>query len=200
VLDIAPEYGSSALRTHDEPNPANGVASMPGGDELPFPNATFDAVLSLFGVMFAADDVRAAHELMRICKPLGRIGLTNWTPGGFMGRVLAVLAGQAQPPLARTLQTHWGDEDHLEHLFRVSGCDLHVSHRHVVFRCRSAEHCVHALRSRYSPVRTVFAALSPERRRRVEEDLLFLVDDFNTSGSSAAVVPSEYIEVVVLKK
>jgi hypothetical protein len=84
-------------------------------------------VLSLFGVMFAADDVRAAHELMRICEPRGRIGLANWTPGGFMGRVFAALARHAPPSLARTFDMRWGDEDHLEHLFRASGCDLHVS-------------------------------------------------------------------------
>ena len=60
-------------------------------EALPFADASFDAVLSTFGVMFAPDQARAAAELARVCRPGGRIGLANWTPDGFIGRLFKVL-------------------------------------------------------------------------------------------------------------
>lgn len=172
---------------------------FPDAEILPFPDTTFDAVLSVFGVMFAANHARAARELIRICRNEGRVGLANWTPTGFIGRVLAVLQAHT-PQYTGELPTQWGVEQHLEYLFRGSAFDLHTTHRHVVFRYRSQRHCVDALRSSFNPLRRAFASLSPTAEKRLEKDLLRLIDDVNIGKNSAAVIPSEYVEVVVIKK
>lgn len=166
---------------------------------LPFPDETFDAVLSMFGVMFAADHVRAAHEMMRVCRSRGRVGLANWTPRGFMGHLLAVLDDHV-PPAERTAATWWGEEAHLEYLFRRWAGDLHATYRHVVFRYGSSALFADTLRCHYGPVRAAFARLSSGAERSLMRDLRGVIDAFNVSTSGIAVVPSEYVEVVVTKK
>jgi len=168
-------------------------------DVLPFADATFDAVLSPFGVMFAANHARAARELMRICRRRGRVGLANWTPEGFMGRLLAVVDAHAEPPHAATPAVQWGDEGYLEYLFRGSVCDLHTIYRNVIFRFDAAELFVEALRCHHEAVRTAFARLSTQAQRYLVSDLLRVIDEFDLSTTSARVVLSEYVEVVMVK-
>jgi SAM-dependent methyltransferase len=67
-------------------------------EALPFESASFDAVLSTFGVMFAPDHAAAASEMTRVCRPGGRIGLANWTPGGFIGQMFKTLGRHLPPP------------------------------------------------------------------------------------------------------
>src|SRR5690606_982017 len=67
-------------------------------ESLPFPDGEFDAVVSTFGVMFTADQDRAAAELLRVCRPGGKIGLANWTPAGFVGQMFKVIGKHLPPP------------------------------------------------------------------------------------------------------
>ena len=67
-------------------------------EDLPFADASFDAVLSTFGVMFAPDQSRAASEMLRVCRPGGRIGMANWTPDSLVGRMFKVLGRHIAPP------------------------------------------------------------------------------------------------------
>jgi SAM-dependent methyltransferase len=167
---------------------------------LPFPDDSFDVVLSSFGVMFTPNHKRAASELLRVCRREGRIGLANWTPRGFIGRLFAVVGRHVPPPLGLTPPSSWGLEDHLEDLFRDSASDIHTTYRDFVFRYRSPEHWVDVFRTWYGPMHKAFAGLSAGAQRRLEQDLINLVNDFNSSGDSTMVVPAEYIEVVVVKK
>ena len=169
-------------------------------EALPFPEGRFDVVLSSFGVMFTPNHVRAAGELLRVCRRGGRIGLANWTPRGFIGRLFTVIGRHVPPPAALTPPTRWGLEDHLDHLFRASASDIHATHRDFVFRYRSAEHWIDVFRTWYGPVHQAFASLAREGQRRLERDLLELIKEFNASGDSTMVVPGEYLEAVVVKK
>jgi ubiquinone/menaquinone biosynthesis C-methylase UbiE len=168
-------------------------------EALPFPDGAFHVVLSSFGVMFTPNQVRAASELVRVCRHNGRIGLANWTPRGFIGRLFAVMGRHIPPPPGLTPPSRWGSEDHLEHLFRASAADIRITPRNFVFRYRSPEHWVEVFRTWYGPVHKAFAALSPEAQRTLEHDVLDLIREMNTSGDSTMVVPSEYVEVVVVK-
>ena len=86
-------------------------------EDLPFDDASFDAVLSTFGVMFTPNPERAAAELLRVCRPGGRIGLANWTPEGFVGQMFKIVGQHVPPPAGVPSPLQWGTEDRLHELF-----------------------------------------------------------------------------------
>ncbi|WP_405968506.1 class I SAM-dependent methyltransferase [Streptomyces sp. NBC_00015] len=95
-------------------------------EELPFADADFDTVVSCVGVMFAPHHQRAADELVRVCRPGGKIGLVNWTPEGFIGQMFAAMRPYAPPPPPGAQPPPlWGDEGHVRSLLgdRVTGID-----------------------------------------------------------------------------
>ena len=169
-------------------------------EALPFEDDSFDVVLSSFGVMFAPNHPRSAQEMLRVTRRGGRIGLANWTPRGFIGRVFAVMNRHVPPPAGLTPPSRWGMEDHLEELFRAPASDIHTTYRDFVFRYRSSAHWVDLFRRWYGPIHKAFAGLSPAGQLRLEQDLIALIAEFNTSGDSSMAVPAEYLEVVVVKK
>lgn len=169
-------------------------------EALPFPDASFDVVLSSFGVMFTPNHARAAAELVRVCRPGGKIGLANWTPSGFIGKLFGVVGRHVPPPPALTPPSRWGVEDYLAQLFGASASDIHATRRDFVFRYKSPEHWIDVFRTWYGPVHRAFAALSAEKQRQLDDDLHALIRDFNTSGDSTVVIPGEYLEVVIAKK
>jgi len=86
-------------------------------ESLPFADATFDAVLSTFGVMFTPNQERAAAELLRVCRPGGRIGLANWTPAGFVGQMFKIVGRHVPPPAGIRSPLEWGTQARLIDLF-----------------------------------------------------------------------------------
>src|SRR5450432_2984075 len=76
-------------------------------EELPFPDAAFDVVVSTFGVMFTPDQERAARELARVCKPGGLIGLASWTPDGFIGQLFELIGRYVPPPAGLSSPALW---------------------------------------------------------------------------------------------
>ena len=169
-------------------------------EALPFADASFDAVLSTFGVMFAPDHARAAAEMARVCRPGGRIGLANWTPASFIGQVFKILGRQLPPPAGVQSPALWGTEAHLRALFGDQAADIQVHSRMFQFRYRSAAHFLDVFRRWYGPVHKAFAALLPEQGATLERDLTELLDSLNRAGPGSLVVPSEYVEVVVTRR
>ena len=166
-------------------------------EALPFDAASFDAVLSSFGVMFAPSHSRAALELLRVCRPGGRIGLANWAPDGFIGQLLRVVGRHVPPPPTLTPPTRWGTDDHLDALFGGKARAVRTTRRAFVFRYLSPAHFVDVFRTWYGPVHKAFAALPAERQDELERDIIQLIATFNTSHDSTMVVPAEYLEVVI---
>ena len=169
-------------------------------EALPFANARFDAVLSTFGVMFSPDQPRAAAEMLRVCKPGGRIGLANWTPDSLVGRMFKVLGRQLPPPAGLQPPSLWGVEAHLRSLFGDSAASLQVTPRVFNFRYRSAAHFVDVFRQWYGPVHKAFAALPAEQAQVLQHDLIELLNETNTAGAASLVVPSAYLEVVITRR
>lgn len=169
-------------------------------EALPFDDASFDAVLSTFGVMFAPDHARAAAEMARVCRPGGRIGLANWTPDGFIGRMFKVLGRHVPPPAGVQPPSLWGVEAHLRTLFGDTLGALTVTPRHFNFRYRSAQHFIEVFRTWYGPVHKAFAALPPEPAAALARDLAELLDGLNRAGPASLVVPAEYLEIVVTRR
>lgn len=169
-------------------------------EALPFPDASFDVVLSSFGVMFAPNHSRTARELLRVCRPGGRIGLANWTPEGFIGQLFKVVGRHVPPSPALTPPARWGAEDHLRALFGASASELRVTPRNFAFRYRSPQHWIDVFRTWYGPVHKAFAGLPSEQQAQLDADITALIGRFNVSGDATVVIPSEYVEVVIVKK
>src|SRR6187402_1807544 len=106
-------------------------------EALPFADASFDRVISTFGVMFAPDHQQAAAEMIRVCRPGGRIGLASWTPAGFIGKLFKVTASHVPPMPGVQSPLLWGTNAHLQELFAGSAKIEHVT-RYFTFRYRSA--------------------------------------------------------------
>lgn len=169
-------------------------------EALPFDDASFDAVVSTFGVMFTPDQPRAAVEMLRVCRPGGRIGLANWTPDGFIGQVFKTVGRHVPPPAGVASPALWGTRTRLSELFEAQAASIASAQRHFVFRYRSPTHWLDVFRRWYGPVLKAFAALEPAAQGALERDLLALVERYNRSGDATMVVPSEYLEVVVTRQ
>lgn len=167
-------------------------------EALPFGDGEFDAVISTFGVMFAPDHEKAASEMLRVCRPGGKIGLANWTPDSFIGRLFKTI-GKYVPPAANAKSPAlWGDEAYLKELF---GPAEHISavRKTFVFRYRSPQHWLDIFRGYYGPVLKAFEAIDKDAARLLEKDILALLDEFNVAKDGTLVASSAYIEAVIVK-
>jgi SAM-dependent methyltransferase len=168
-------------------------------EELPFPDSSFDVVLSTFGAMFAPDHERAADEIMRVLRSGGRIGIANWTPEGFIGRLFKLISRHVAPPAGVKSPALWGSESHLAGLFGAQSAQIRAERRHFNFRYRSPAHFVEVFRDYYGPTHKAFAALDEAGQQALEFEILALLGELNVAGPASLVVPSEYLEVVITK-
>jgi len=168
-------------------------------EALPFPDNSFDVVVSVFGVMFTPDQDRAAAELTRVCKRGGKIGLANWTPDGFIGQLFKTIGRHVPPAPGARSPALWGTRARIAELFESDAVSVASVHRNFVFRYRSPAHWLKVFKSYYGPVLKTFAALDPAAQAALERDLLALIDHFNRSADASMVVPSEYLEIVITR-
>lgn len=168
-------------------------------EALPFAEASFDVVLSTFGVMFTPDQAQAAAEMVRVCRPGGRIGLANWTPDGFIGQMFKTLGRHLPPPPGVQPPSRWGVVSHIESLFGASAASIRATPLMFNFRYRSAAHFIDVFRTWYGPVHKAFAALPVDGAAALERDLTELLNRMNRAGDGALVVSSEYLEIVVTR-
>jgi ubiquinone/menaquinone biosynthesis C-methylase UbiE len=169
-------------------------------EALPFKDASYDAVLSTFGVMFAPDHAKSASEMARVCRPGGRIGLANWTPASMVGQMFKVLGKHLPPPPGIAPPGLWGTESHIRTLFAESAAKIIIKERVFNFRYRSAAHFVEVFRTWYGPVHKAFAALPPDKAVLLERELVDLLDRLNKGGPGSLLVPSEYLEIVIIRR
>jgi ubiquinone/menaquinone biosynthesis C-methylase UbiE len=165
-------------------------------EALPYGDGSFDVVLSTFGVMFAPDHERSASEMMRVCRPGGRIGLASWTPAGFLGQLFRLVAHHVPPMPGVRSPLLWGTDAHTQELFKGAARIAHTT-RYFTFRYRSAEHWVDVFRAYYGPVHKAFAALEPQGQAAFEADLLALLNEADICRDGGLVIPAEYLETVI---
>jgi len=169
-------------------------------EALPFVDASFDVVVSTFGVMFTPNQDKAATELLRVCKPGGKIGLANWTPEGFIGQLFKTIGKHMPPPAGVKSPALWGTGARITELFGAQASSIQLEQRHFVFRYRSAQHWIDVFKTYYGPLLKTFGALDPQAQAVLTDDLFALIKRFNRSGDKTMVVPSEYLEVVVTRR
>ena len=168
-------------------------------EDLPFPDGSFDVVVSTFGVMFTPDQDSAAAELVRVCKRGGKIGLANWTPEGFIGQLFRTIGKHVPPPPGVKSPALWGTRARIIELFEPHGSSIKSAQRDFVFRYRSPAHFVDVFKTYYGPLLKAFAALDGPKQAAFEQDIEALIQQFNRSGDNSMVVPSEYLEIVITR-
>jgi ubiquinone/menaquinone biosynthesis C-methylase UbiE len=168
-------------------------------ENLPFTDASFDVVLSTFGVMFTANHPRAASELARVCRPGGKIGLANWTPEGFIGNLLKTVGKAVPPPPGVKSPIMWGKKEYLEEIFG-SGVVIATQSRNFTFRYKSPAHFLDIFRTYYGPTHKAFGAIDMVAQQKLQADILALIDQFNIAKDGTLVIPSEYLEIVITKR
>jgi SAM-dependent methyltransferase len=168
-------------------------------EELLYSDASFDVVLSTIGVMFAPNQEKAASELLRVCRPGGKIGLANWTPDGYIGNLFRTIGKHVSPPPDIKPPPLWGTEERLGELFGDEVSSLETTRRSFIFRYPSVAHYIEYHRTFFGPIRKAFEVLGPAGQRALVRDLEELVDRWNTSGDGTLVVPGDYLEAVAMK-
>ena len=168
-------------------------------EAIPYPDASFDAVLSTFGSMFAPNQEQAARELLRVCRPGGRIGMANWTPEGFIGEMFRTTGRHVPPPAGLKPPVLWGTEAQLRELFGDGITSLSLTRRIYTFRYTSAEHWLDFFRTYYGPMLKAFEALDDAGQQRLAADLLDLARRHNRATDGTLAVPAEYAEVVTVR-
>ncbi|WP_198320894.1 class I SAM-dependent methyltransferase [Azohydromonas aeria] len=169
-------------------------------EALPFDDGAFDAVLSTFGAMFAPDAPRVAAEMLRVCRPGGRIGMANWTPQGFIGQLFKTIGRHVPPPAGVSSPALWGTRERIDALLGPGAAGIEVATRHFAFRYRSPEHLLQVFRTYYGPVLKAFAALDEAGQTALANDILDLAGSFNRAEDGTLVAPSEYLEIVVTRR
>src|SRR5262249_42014071 len=206
VLDVATGSGNAAIAAARRGCEAVGIDYVPAllqrgrlraaaehlevrfvegdAEDLPFPDASFDAVLSIYGVMFAPDHNRAAAELARVCRPGGRIALASWTPDGFIGETFRIFARYPPPPPRLQLPLRGGAQAYLASLFGQAAASMSSHRRTAAFRFRSAEENVDSFRTHYGPTLRAFESLDQPRRESLRNDLLALARRYDRNGGT----------------
>jgi len=169
-------------------------------EALPFAEASFDIVTSSFGVMFTPNQEQAAAELLRVCRPGGKIGLANWTPESFIGQLFKTIGKHLPPPAGLKSPALWGTRDRLNDLFGPDAGSIEAAQRTYVWRYKSPRHWLDLWRAVYGPLQKAFGALDEAAQEQLTTDLLALIDRFNVATDGTMVVPADYLEVIVTKR
>jgi SAM-dependent methyltransferase len=222
VLDVATGSGNAALSAARRNCEASGIDYVPAlierarqraavenlpakfetGDceQIPHADASFDVVLSVYGSMFAPDAVKAAQELLRVCRPGGRIGLANWTPDGFWGQTFGLVGKYLPPPAGVRPPAEWGTEKRLAELFGHAAASTRIARRSALFRFRSSAHWIEVFSRYFGPIIRVRETLDDARRKDFLAELDATLNRFNKSGDGTLMVSADYLEVVMERK
>jgi len=196
------DYVDTLLENNRQRANANGFTpayQLADAESLPFDDGAFDAVASTFGVMFCPNQAQAAMELIRVCRPGGKIGMANWTPQGFIGEIFKTIGRYVPPPPGLDSPALWGTEAHLSNLFGEHASEMEIQCRDFVFRYRSAAHWLEVFRRYYGPIHKAFASLDEAQQEALTHDLITMIERRNTATDGTMRVPGEYLEAVITR-
>lgn len=221
VLDIATGTGHVALAAARRFCHVTGVDYVPGllatarrraaaeglevefreadAEDLPFPNGSFDYVLSSVGVMFTADHQRAADELVRVCKRGGRIGIASWTPAGFVGQLLKLVGKHAAPPPGARPPTRWGTEDTVRELLGHHVTELTFAQRSLRPAFPTAEFFADFQLANYGPTKVAADRLPSHGRAVFRDDLVALARHANEATDGSFTTNWDYLVALATK-
>jgi len=199
-IDLVPSLLSAASRWAARERLAV-TLDLGNVEELPYADAQFDVVLSMFGTMFAARPDRVVAELARVTRPGGRVALANWTRGGFTGRLLAMHAAVAPPPAGTPSPLLWADEPVLRERFDNRTWSLTTTRRTLTFRYpHTPAGTAELFRAAYGPTVRAFAALDENGRASFAADLAEHWSWHQRGSDASTEVDAEYLEVIAVRR
>jgi SAM-dependent methyltransferase len=167
---------------------------------LPYADASFDLVASLFGAMFAPRPDLVAQELVRVCRPGGTIAMANWTKTGFIGQMFA-LVSRFIAPAGMPAPVLWGDESMVRERLGSAIADVRLTR--VMYRFDypfSPAGVVDFFRDYYGPTNRAFAVLTAHDQEALHADLVVLWRAHNQSAlATRTTVDAEYLQVVAIR-
>jgi SAM-dependent methyltransferase len=170
-------------------------------EALPYENASYDVVASIYGAMFASRPDLVAAELLRVCRPGGKIAMGNWTREGFVGRMFKTFARFIAPP-GMPAPVLWGDEGVVRERFGAGVSDLRLTR--VMYRFDypfAPDGVVEFFRQYYGPTTRAFAALGADDQARLRAELVELWAAHNVATDPArTIVDAEYLDVVATRR
>lgn len=169
-------------------------------EALPYDDASFDTVVTIYGAMFAPRPEVVAAELLRVTKPGGRIAMGNWTPAGFIGQMFKAVGAHVTPPAGMPSPLLWGKDDVVRERFGDSASDVKTTPRIVKFAFPfSPAEVVELFRVYYGPTFKAFGSLDEDRQAALRKDLEELWTKHNTATDGTTSVDAEYLEVVATR-
>jgi SAM-dependent methyltransferase len=169
-------------------------------EALPFPDGAFDAAISIYGIMFAPDQDRAAKEILRVVRPGGRVAVASWTPDGFVGEMLKTVSRHVPPPPGVRPPVQWGVEARVRELFGDGVTSLEFVPRDCVFRFRSPEEYVELFRRYYGPTLKAFEAAGEAKAPALAKDLADLARRFDRNHGGPVAVAARYVEAIAARR
>lgn len=198
-VDIAPNWLEQA-RMRAKRESVNVQFDEGDAEQLPYPNSSFDLIVSMFGVMFAPRPEYAVAEMLRVCRPGGQIAMANWTPGGFTGQLMKIMSVHIPPPSSLQYPLLWGDEAVVSERLREGMTNLQMVRVKVSFRYPfSVPETVEFFRVTYGPTQRTFASLSEDKQEALRRDFENLLSQHNRAADGATEIESEYLEVVATR-
>jgi SAM-dependent methyltransferase len=169
-------------------------------EALPYDDASFDTVVTMYGAMFAPRPDVVASELLRVTKPGGRIAMGNWTPAGFVGQMFKAVGAHVTPPAGIPSPVLWGKDDVVRERFGDGASDVKTTPRIVKFAFPfSPAEVVELFRLYYGPTHKAFGSLDEDRQAALRKDLEDLWTKNNTATDGTTSVEAEYLEVVATR-
>lgn len=221
VLDVACGSGTAALIAERRYCDVTGIDYVPGlierataraqangrsidfrvGDaqDMPFPDDSFDVVLSVYGVQFAPDQERAARELLRVCKPGGKIGLAGPISEGWSGDWFAVHAEYVPPPPGVRSPLRWGTEEGLAELLEPGVQSVESTQRTALQYYRSIDHAVEVFSTYFGPTIRTLEKVDSTNRERLFDDLTTIMSRYNRATDGTAIVENQYLQTTAVK-
>jgi SAM-dependent methyltransferase len=169
-------------------------------EALPYDDASFDTVVTMYGAMFAPRPDVVAAELLRVTKPGGRIAMGNWTPAGFVGQMFKAVGAHVTPPAGMPSPVLWGKDDVVRERFGDGASDVKTTPRIVKFAFPfSPAEVVELFRVYYGPTHKAFGSLDENKQAALRKDLEELWTKNNTATDGTTSVDAEYLEVVATR-
>lgn len=162
---------------------------------LPFPDNGFDVVLSVYGVQFAPNQEKAAHEMLRVCRPGGRIGLATPVPEGWSGDFFATNAKYIPPPPGLKPPLRWGTDSGLANLLGKGTRSIHSEKRTALQYYRSVDHAVELFLTYFGPA---IRASEEGEEESVRDDLRAVFNRYNRATDGTAVIENTYLLTVAV--
>ena len=169
-------------------------------EDLKYADNSFDAVVTMFGAMFAPRPDVTALEMIRVCKPGGFIAMGNWTPEAFVGQMFKIGSMHVPPPPGMSVPVHWGSEDIVRERFSRGISDLKMNRRKIMFTFDGTpEDVVEHFRKYFGPTQKAFDSLDEAGQAALRKDLVDHWTKNNQAADGTTKVEGEYLEVIATK-